>query len=117
LDARCTLAEVIGVDAEAIVYAYASCDRSQPAPSFDRAFIRDRFCAQAVPLKPAMVRQLAMLSCANELDVLAHAESMAPASVRAIARLLRQCQPLLPPIAASAVRAELDRLPPDAVQV
>lgn len=110
LDARCRLAALIGADAEAIVYLHASLDRASGQPTLGRPHIRDRFTGRMVPLTPETVRDLAMLSCANELDVLVHAAQLSATAQQAIARLLQSCLPLLTRSAADAVGSELHRL-------
>jgi pimeloyl-ACP methyl ester carboxylesterase len=69
---RSTLRELIGDDAEAIVYAYAACDRT-----YDRARageMRDRFSGEYWTPPQQLQRQLAELTVSNELDVVEHAQ-------------------------------------------
>jgi hypothetical protein len=70
-DSRSGLAEVIGAEAEAIVYLYASCDRKATCPTLadaDGAF-RNRFTGRLHALDPRHRRDFAELSVANELDL------------------------------------------------
>jgi hypothetical protein len=69
---RPRLAKLVGAETEALVYTYASCDRSAGYPLPTRPFIRDRFTNQHVPLTPAAIRDLLTLVRANELDILLH---------------------------------------------
>ncbi|MGW6400428.1 DUF6817 domain-containing protein [Streptomyces sp. NPDC055134] len=71
LDSRAELAEVIGAEAEAIVYLYASCDRRATYPTLvdaEGAF-RDRFTGRLYAPEPHLRRDFAELSAANELDL------------------------------------------------
>ncbi|WP_217211218.1 DUF6817 domain-containing protein [Streptomyces sp. AC550_RSS872] len=68
---RTELAEVIGAEAEAIVYLYASCDRKVTYPTLadaDGAF-RNRFTGRLHTPEPQLRRDFAELSAANELDL------------------------------------------------
>ncbi|MDG9707383.1 DUF6817 domain-containing protein [Streptomyces sp. DH10] len=70
-DRRPELAEVIGAEAEAIVYLYASCDRKATYPTLadaDGAF-RNRFTGRLHTPEPQLRRDFAELSVANELDL------------------------------------------------
>jgi hypothetical protein len=70
-DSRAELAEVIGAEAEAIVYLYASCDRKATYPTLadaDGAF-RNRFTGRLHTPELQLRRDFAELSAANELDL------------------------------------------------
>jgi hypothetical protein len=69
---RQPLEDVIGGAAEAIVYAYASCDRDRTyaALAAGRPLLHDRFDAAARPLDRAEVADFVELTFANELDVM-----------------------------------------------
>ncbi|MFJ5807440.1 DUF6817 domain-containing protein [Streptomyces sp. NPDC093093] len=70
-DSRTELAEVIGAEAEAIVYQYAACDREATYPTLadvDGAF-RNRFTGRLHTPQPQLRRDFAELSAANELDL------------------------------------------------
>ncbi|MET9572151.1 DUF6817 domain-containing protein [Streptomyces virginiae] len=68
---RAELAEVIGDEAEEIVYLYAACDRAASYPTLDRpqAAFRDRFTGGVHSPAVEARRDLAELSAANELDL------------------------------------------------
>ncbi|MFE1290184.1 DUF6817 domain-containing protein [Streptomyces sp. NPDC058751] len=68
---RAELAAVIGAEAEAVVYLYASCDRKASHPTLtdtDAAF-RDRFTDRVYTPTLQLRRDFAELSAANELDI------------------------------------------------
>ncbi|MGR4850388.1 DUF6817 domain-containing protein [Streptomyces sp. LARHCF252] len=68
---RTELAEVIGAEAEANVYLYASCDRQTTYPTLadaDGAF-RNRFTGRLHTPEAPLRRDFAELSVANELDL------------------------------------------------
>ncbi|MGX1561449.1 DUF6817 domain-containing protein [Streptomyces sp. NPDC055506] len=70
-DSRSDLVDVIGAEAEAIVYLYASCDRQATYPTLvdaDGPF-RDRFTGRLRTPDPRHRRDFAELSVANELDL------------------------------------------------
>lgn len=69
---RPALAAVIGDAAEALVYLYASCDRSYLYPQLgttDRPSFRDRFTAATFVPEPAAFADFMELTFANELDM------------------------------------------------
>ncbi|WP_185056143.1 DUF6817 domain-containing protein [Thermocatellispora tengchongensis] len=70
---RHELAEAVGAEAEELVYFYASCDRAHSYPRLaeggEGAF-RDRFTGVLSAPPPALLRDFAELTVANELDVL-----------------------------------------------
>lgn len=69
---RAALAGVIGDDAEAQVYLYASCDRSYLYPqlgSGDRLSFRDRFTGATFEPEPGAFSAFMELTFANELDM------------------------------------------------
>ncbi|MFG2949530.1 DUF6817 domain-containing protein [Streptomyces adustus] len=71
LERRHDLATLIGTEAEAVVYLYASCDRKATYPALhqaDAAF-HDRFTGRARVPEPQSRRDFAELSAANELDL------------------------------------------------
>ncbi|MFI9772608.1 DUF6817 domain-containing protein [Streptomyces sp. NPDC052415] len=71
LDRRNDLAAVIGAEAEAIVYLYASCDRTATYPALHRAdaAFHDRFTGRPHVPEPQLRRDFSELSAANELDL------------------------------------------------
>ncbi|WP_328738475.1 hypothetical protein OHA91_02720 [Streptomyces erythrochromogenes] len=68
---RAELAEVIGEEAESLVYLYAACDRAASYPTLDRAeaVFRDRFTGRVHSPSERPRRDLAELTAANELDL------------------------------------------------
>ncbi|MFE1883086.1 DUF6817 domain-containing protein [Streptomyces diastatochromogenes] len=71
VDRRTDLAAVIGAEAEAIVYLYASCDRKATYPALARpdAPFHDRFTGRSLVPEAQPRRDFAELSAANELDL------------------------------------------------
>jgi pimeloyl-ACP methyl ester carboxylesterase len=109
---RAVLRESIGDEAEAIVYAYGALDRAhhlaQANSSDDLAHageLRDRFSGEYWTASEHVQRQLAELTVANELDVLAHA-ALSADGVAAIADMITAAAPRLSQAAWSAVLAE-----------
>jgi pimeloyl-ACP methyl ester carboxylesterase len=103
---RSALIEVIGAEAEAIVYAYAAVDRAHGLPGIDgaRTTVRNRFSGAEVTPGVDELRQLIDLSCANELDVLLHGPEPGRA---AVAAWLARCSRAASPRAAAAVAKAL----------
>ncbi|MGW1893825.1 DUF6817 domain-containing protein [Streptomyces sp. NPDC002004] len=71
LDRRAELAALVGAEAEALVYLYASCDRAATYPSLTRADVvfHDRFTGRTHSPAPQQCRDFAELTAANELDL------------------------------------------------
>jgi hypothetical protein len=71
LDARAGLAAAIGADAEALVYLYASCDRSTVYPRLDETTVqfRDRFTDNEFAATDRQMTGFALITVANELDL------------------------------------------------
>jgi hypothetical protein len=93
---RPVLAGLLGAEAEAIVYAYAGCDRgfSYPLLSGDGpAKLRDRFTGEVAEPAPQLLRDFVELTFANELDVLAHNEELFARHGEALRALLSACRP------------------------
>ncbi|MFF4234206.1 DUF6817 domain-containing protein [Streptomyces sp. NPDC001820] len=109
------LAEVIGAEAEAIVYLYASCDRKATYPTLadaDGAF-RNRFTGRLHTPEPQLRRDFAELSAANELD-LARIDSVFREKWRAeLLALFTRFQPLLSQPAWSDCHTVLAAAPQD----
>jgi pimeloyl-ACP methyl ester carboxylesterase len=113
IDRRHELAAIIGDEAEAIVYAYGSCDRGYGLPATSgHADMRDRFTSTRWTPCSEMARRLAELTAANELDVLAHA-SLSPAERADLATYLVGLRALLGAMAGSAVDAVTNQCSPD----
>lgn len=70
------LREVVGRDAERVVYLYGSCDRSHLHPRLGSHPLshRDRFTGGVADLDAAAATDLAVLTIANELDVVRFAD-------------------------------------------
>ena len=71
---RAELAEVIGAEAEGIVYLYGACDRKATYPGLAEAdgVFRDRFTGRGHIPDSRLRRDLAELTAANELDLARH---------------------------------------------
>ncbi|HEV8554862.1 MAG TPA: hypothetical protein VGR06_00505 [Actinophytocola sp.] len=78
LTGRPALTELIGAEAESIVYTYGSCDRghSYPLLAAGTPRFRDRFTGTERTPAPAELRDFVELTIANELDVLSHNEDL-----------------------------------------
>jgi hypothetical protein len=73
LDERSLLADVIGTEAELLVYRYGACDRSRTwAELAATRRVHDRFTGTGEVLTPEEARAFAELSLVNELDVAEH---------------------------------------------
>lgn len=69
------LRRVIGPDAEALVYLYGACDRARTYPELggEPLPVIDRFTGTSRAIHGAELRDVAVLTIANELDVARHA--------------------------------------------
>ena len=78
LSARPALVELIGAEAESIVYTYGGCDRgySYPTLATGAPRFRDRFTGTVLEPGPERLRDFVELTIANELDVLSHNEDL-----------------------------------------
>jgi hypothetical protein len=107
---RAVLVDAIGAEAEALVYRYGSCDRGAVYPRFGRpvpVVFTDRFTgAQSTP-DDAEVRAFVELTAANELDVLAHNESLFARHHTGLLDLFTRARPWLSPPAWQAVAGQL----------
>ncbi|MFD4502070.1 DUF6817 domain-containing protein [Streptomyces sp. NPDC058457] len=118
LDRRTELVAVIGAEAEAIVYLYASCDRKATYPALanpDAAF-HDRFTGQARVPEPRQRRDFAELSAANELDLARVDPSFREKWGARLLALFTRFRPLLSLPAWSACRAVLAPEPGEPVR-
>ncbi|MDH6115289.1 hypothetical protein P3T36_006699 [Kitasatospora sp. MAP12-15] len=97
LDRRPELAAVIGAEAEAIVYLYASCDRaaSYPALADPDAAFHDRFTGRALTPGLGLRQDFAELSAANELDIARVDPAFRETWGARLLTLFSRCQPLL----------------------
>ncbi|MFF4120362.1 DUF6817 domain-containing protein [Streptomyces sp. NPDC001714] len=109
LDRRTELAAVIGTEAEAIVYLYASCDRKATYPTLadPDAAVRDRFTRDARVPEPRPRRDFAELTAANELDLARIDPSFRDRWGPALLTLFTRLRPLLSGPAWSDCRAVL----------
>lgn len=105
VEQRLELAQFVGSETEAIVYAYGACDRSAGYPSPARPSIQDRFTGQRVPLDRSLMSDLTELACANELDVLQHATGAPDAIAGDLAALFAPRRSLL----SHGAQLDLDR--------
>jgi hypothetical protein len=73
---RPRLQHVIGPDAETLVYLYGACDRLRTYGKFGRQplDVADRFTGRSRAIQGADLRDFAVLTIANELDVARHAQ-------------------------------------------
>lgn len=99
---RDTLTGLIGQEAEAIVYLYASCDRAFLYPRLgreERPSFRDRFTGElSVPDRDRLA-DFGELTFANELDIAAHSPTFAKEAGPQLTLLFRRCQGLVTPVA------------------
>ncbi|MFF2365219.1 DUF6817 domain-containing protein [Streptomyces sp. NPDC058122] len=112
-DRRSELAEVIGSEAEAIVYLYASCDRGATYPTLadaDGGF-RNRFTGRAESPELHLVRDFAELSAANELDLARIDADFRSKWGAELLALFTRFRPLLSPSAWSDCRTVLAASP------
>ncbi|WP_433220743.1 VOC family protein [Microtetraspora malaysiensis] len=109
---RSLLAELIGDRAEALVYLYASCDRSVVYPQLGGArpvVFRDRFTgAEHVPGETDL-RAFIEITAANELDVMAHNDELAARYGAELHRLFARSGDLLSTAARTACTEQLGR--------
>lgn len=95
LDRRAELATRIGVDAERIVYFYASCDRAASYRSLVEGSFRDRFTGRTYRPTDRERRDFAELTAANELDIVRADPQARDEWGRELFALLRAFRPLL----------------------
>ncbi|GAA1975121.1 DUF6817 domain-containing protein [Amycolatopsis minnesotensis] len=93
VERRGELAEVIGAEAESLVYFYASCDRARSYR--DLAAFTDRFTGRACTPSSRQQRDFAELTAANELDLVAESPAFAEEYGERIGALLTSFRPLL----------------------
>lgn len=98
LSERSMLADLIGPDAERLVYLYAACDRRRTwqALAEDRR-VWDRFTGEDHELAFDECRAFADLSLVNELDVAEHSPSVLDQYGAYFRRLTAAWEPLLSP--------------------
>jgi hypothetical protein len=107
---RTTLVALIGEQAEALVYLYASCDRATVYPRIDGtaavAFL-DRFTGREHTPPPDELRAFLEITAANELDVLTHNAELARQHGPWLYGFLTRAGSLLSPAARDAVAQQL----------
>jgi len=107
LDRRAELATRIGVDAERIVYFYASCDRAASYGSLVEGTFRDRFTGRTYRPTERERRDFAELTAANELDIVAADPRARDRWGHELFALLSAFRPLLSDAAWQACEREL----------
>lgn len=98
------LRHVIGPDAEALVYLYGACDRVRTYPNLGRQPLPmiDRFTGTSRAIHGAELRDFAVLTIVNELDVARHAR-LPTSTLRGIRRLVAALASCAPEEAARAL--------------
>lgn len=98
LTERAILREVIGVETEALVYLYASCDRAAVYPQLGNPSVSftDRFTGMASIPDTAMLRSFVAITAANELDVVAHSRAIADSHGADLLALVARARRWLP---------------------
>jgi pimeloyl-ACP methyl ester carboxylesterase len=106
-DDRGRLRDVIGRDAEALVHLYGVCDRTRTYPALASEPLRivDRFTGQPTGIRGAALRDFAVLTIANELDVARHA-SLQSSTVDEIRKIVAALASHVPTEAAHALADE-----------
>ncbi len=103
-DQRSRLRAAIGRDAESLVYLYGACDRAQTYPHLGETPLRviDRFTGDIFDVTGADLTDFALLTVANELDVVRHAALPAEAT-HDIGALIAEFAAYVPEAAARAL--------------
>ena len=71
-DQRCTIADLIGDEAEHVAYTYGACDRERYHPRIgtaDQSRFVDRFMHAEYPIADSLLRDFCELTIANELEL------------------------------------------------
>jgi hypothetical protein len=108
LDERRLIVGEIGDEAEAIVYRYGSCDRGFVYPQIGRqdpVRFRDRFSGATASADAPAVQAFALLTVANELDVVEHSERFRRDHGPALAALFGTWSGVLTPEACADIAA------------
>jgi hypothetical protein len=108
LDERSVLLELIGLEAEAIVYQYASCDRSHLGTrpgQIDPVSFRDRFDGRIGDLPAASLKPFMELTFANELDIAVHNDQFARDAWPILFDWLITCKALVSEAAMGAIHS------------
>lgn len=102
---RDTLRDLIGPNAEELVYLYAACDRDSSWPDLAATHrITDRFTGAVVRLADWQLTPFVDLSIVNELDVLEHDPSLLAAHRDYFTGLFEAWSPVTSPAIATEVR-------------
>ncbi len=110
LDKRGEIAQVIGVEAEALVYLYCSCDRDYV---FERTIgkkpmaFKDRFTGECFVLDEVQAHAFCELTVANELELVVNSEAFAKHYGAELYILFKNIEHYLCDAAISAYRASL----------
>jgi hypothetical protein len=101
LDQRDTVRDLIGDAAEAIVYRYGSCDRTATYSALGGQSVEftDRFTGAVELVTDAELERFALLSIANELDIV-RVGKLGPSAVEAVTDLVERLAPYAPEVAA-----------------
>lgn len=99
LNRRSELADIVGREAEAIVYFYASCDRKATYPTLTGpgSPFHDRFTGTHRIPAPHLLRDFADLTAANELDLADHDPAFRERWGPDLLALFTRFRPLLSP--------------------
>lgn len=104
---RPTLREIIGPDAERLVYLYGACDRGRTWRHLaDTGEVGNRFTNEVDRLDPLLLRPFVDLSIVNELDVV----EQDPAVARRYGAYFRSLFTSWAPVASAPVTAEARQL-------
>ncbi|SNX63178.1 hypothetical protein SAMN06272735_4980 [Streptomyces sp. TLI_55] len=97
LDRRADVRDAIGVEAEALVHLYASCDRTATYPTLatPNSPFRDRFSGHTHTPALALRQDFAELTAANELDLAAEDPAFRDRHGPALLALFTRFRPLL----------------------
>jgi uncharacterized protein DUF6817 len=103
LGERSVLEDMIGTDAELLVYRYGACDRARTWRGLaSTGVVRNRFTGSSEPLTGAELTEFADLTVINELDVLAHSAEIEQRHGDSLRALFLRWQPILSPAVAKA---------------
>jgi hypothetical protein len=92
---RDDLVRIIGRDAEALVYFYASCDRGHVYPQIGVSApinFRDRFTGRVLVPDPALFSSFMELTFANELDILSKNQLLVEQTRSYLGALFGRCR-------------------------
>jgi Domain of unknown function (DUF6817) len=111
LDQRHLIADIIGEEAEEIVYLYCSCDRDVFWPSIgvtEPLLFKDRFSAAEFELAPQQLREFCELTAANELQLAANDPTFADQYRAVFIDIFIRMAPWLTPLATGHAQAVLE---------